>query len=82
MRKREEIIIQKRKILIERQQKIQKLKTFMNCKWEFKEDNINYEKYKINYISHNNIIKDINSLTNKRYIFINNISKISNKKNV
>ena len=82
MRKREEIIIQKRKILIERQQKIQKVKTFMNCKWEFKEDNINYEKYKFNYIPHNNIIKDINSLTNKRSIFINNISKISNKKNV
>ena len=82
MRKREEIIIQKRKILIERQQKIQKVKTFMNCKWEFKEDDISYGKYKFNYISHNNIIKDINSLTNKRSIFINNISKISNKKNV
>ena len=82
MRKREEIIIQNRKILIERQQKIQKVKTFMSCKWEFKEDDISYGKYKFNYISHNNIIKDINSLTNKRYIFINNISKISNKKNV
>jgi hypothetical protein len=82
MRKREEIIIQKRKILIERQQKIQKVKTFMNCKWEFKEDDISYGKYKFNYISHNNIIKDINSLTNKRSIFFNNISKISNKKNV
>ena len=80
--KREEIIVQKRKILIERQQKIQKVKTFMNCGWELKDESINYEKYKSNFIhqkNHNSIINDINSLTNKRSIFINNISKISNK---
>ena len=80
--KREEIIAQKRKILIERQQKIQKVKTFMNCGWELKDESINYEKYKSNFIhqkNHNSIINDINSLTNKRSIFINNISKISNK---
>ena len=80
--KREEIIVQKRKILIERQQKIQKVKTFMNCGWELKDESIISEKYKFNFIhqkNHNSIINDINSLTNKRSIFINNISKISNK---
>ena len=80
--KREEIIAQKRKILIERQQKIQKVKTFMNCGWELKDESINYEKYKSNFIqqkNHNSIINDINSLINKRSVFINNISKISNK---
>ena len=78
--KNNEIILQKRKNLIERQKKIHKVKTFMNNGWEFREENMNQEKYKINFNHNNNhinIIKEINSLSNKRTFFINNISKIS-----
>ena len=78
--KSNEIILQKRKNLIERQKKIHKVKTFMNNGWEFREENMNQEKYKINFNHNNNhinIIKEINSLSNKRTFFINNISKIS-----
>ena len=52
----------------------------MNNGWEFREENMNQEKYKINFNHNNNhinIIKEINSLSNKRTFFINNISKIS-----
>ena len=76
--KRNEIIIQQRKALIERQQRIHKVKTFISKGWEFNEEYINQKKYKMNFIHNNNhinIIKDINSLRNKRTIFINNISK-------
>ena len=76
--KRNEIIIQQRKALIERQQRIHKVKTFIRKGWEFNEEYINQKKYKMNFIHNNNhinIIKDINSLRNKRTIFINNISK-------
>ena len=78
--KSNEIILQKRKNLIERQKKIHKVKTFMNNGWKFKEEDMNQEKYKINFNHNNNhinIIKEINSLSNKRTFFINNISKIS-----
>ena len=75
--KRNEIIIQQRKALIERQQRIHKVKTFIGKGWEFNEEYINQKEYKMNLIHNNhiNIIKDINSLRNKRTIFINNISK-------
>ena len=76
--KRNEIIIQQRKALIERQQRIHKVKTFISKGWEFNEEYINQKEYKMNFIHNNNhinIIKDINSLRNKRTIFINNISK-------
>ena len=76
--KRNEIIIQQRKALAERQQRIHKVKTFISKGWEFNEEYINQKKYKMNFIHNNNhinIIKDINSLRNKRTIFINNISK-------
>ena len=39
--KSNEIILQKRKNLIERQKKIRKVKTFMNNGWEFKEEDMN-----------------------------------------
>ena len=77
--KRNEIIIQQRKALAERQQRIHKVKTFINKGWEFNEEYINQKEYKMNFIHNNNhinIIKDINSLRNKRTIFINNISKL------
>ena len=77
--KRNEIIIQQRKALAERQQRIHKVKTFISKGWEFNEEYINQKEYKMNFIHNNNhinIIKDINSLRNKRTIFINNISKL------
>lgn len=76
--------IQKQKAINERQQKLHKMKTFLNARWEIKEENI-HEKYKFISTSKNklnNVIKDINSLSNKKKNFINNISKISNTKNI
>ena len=83
--KHKEIFLQKQENLMERKQKISKVKTFMNNGWEFKEESINEDKYKFNFnhqYCHYNIIKEINSLTIKRSIFISNISKISNMKDI
>ena len=69
----------------EQLQNIQRFKFFLNKKWEPKEELMNQEKYKFNFTNHNHqniIINDIKALSNKRSIFFNNISKISNMKNI
>ena len=69
-----------KKLIIKRQQEINKVKTFMKSGWEFKEEKINTNllNYQNQKNLHKNIINEINSLRNKRKFFINNISKISN----
>ena len=69
-----------KKLIIKRQQEINKVKTFMKSGWEFKEEKINTNllNYQNQKNLHKNIINEINSLKNKRKFFINNISKISN----
>ena len=83
--KKKDILAQKRKITIERQQKFKKVNIFLNNRWDLKEEYINLDKYNFNFKqinNQNNIINDINSLSNKRASFINNISKISNLKHI
>ena len=69
-----------KKLIIKRQQEINKVKAFMKSGWEFKEEKINTNllNYQNQKNLHKNIINEINSLRNKRKFFINNISKISN----
>ena len=83
--KKKDILAQKRKITIERQQKFKKVNIFLNNRWDLKDEYINLDKYNFNFKqinNQNNIINDINSLSNKRASFINNISKISNLKHI
>ena len=84
IKKRKEIIAEKQKNIFKKQQLIKKVKTFTNVNWEVNEENMISEKYikDLKYQNilkkENNIINGIQTLTNKRKLFISNISKISN----
>jgi len=77
--KSKDIFEKEKKIYFEKSQAIHRVKTFMNSGWEFKEEFFNTKI--INIKNHKkqqkNIINEINSLCNKRKLFISNISKIS-----
>ena len=77
--KSKDIFEKEKKIFFENRQAIHKVKTFMNSGWEFKEEFFNTKIINIkNHKKHQKkIVNEINSLCNKRKLFINNISKIS-----
>ena len=77
--KSKDIFEKEKKIFFENRQAIHKVKTFMNSGWEFKEEFFNTKIINIkNHKKHQKkIINEINSLCNKRKLFISNISKIS-----
>ena len=77
--KSKDIFEKEKKIYFEKSQAIHRVKTFMNSGWEFKEEFFNTKIINIkNHKKHQKkIINEINSLCNKRKLFISNISKIS-----
>ena len=77
--KSKDIFEKEKQIFFEKRQAIHKVKTFMNSGWEFKEEFFNTKIINIkNHKKHQKkIVNEINSLCNKRKLFISNISKIS-----
>ena len=77
--KSKDIFEKEKKIFLEKRQAIHKVRTFMNSGWEFKEEFFNTKIINIkNHKKHQKkIVNEINSLCNKRKLFISNISKIS-----
>ena len=82
IKKSEEISKKNQEIISLRQQNIHKIKTFINSRWETKEEHLNFKNFMQQYQNRKNhqknIVNEINSLCNKRKFFISNISKISN----
>lgn len=82
IKKSEEISKKNQEIISLRQQNIHKIKTFINFRWETKEEHLNFKNFMQQYQNQKNhqknIVNEINSLCNKRKFFISNISKISN----
>ena len=71
------IILEKQKIFDEKEEKIEKVKKFVNYNWKIDEESNKKIVYNSDYIKQQNIIKDINNFGMKRQKFSENIFLIN-----